>query len=128
MSWFAAHIILRVELRRQPQSRFPLWENIVLLQADTEEEAWAKAEQRGREDEGDEDGGFRWGGQPARWVFAGVRKLTLCQDGDKRPRDGTEVSFNELEVSSEEAIAKLLAGQPVSVKLADKYGAVTHKS
>ena len=128
MSWFAAHIVLRVEFKTQPQARFPLWENIVLLQAETGEEAFAKAEQRGREEEGDDDGSFRWGGQPARWVFAGVRKLTLCQDSDKRPRDGTEISFNELEVSSEEALGKLLAGQPVSVKLADRFGAVLHKS
>ena len=127
MSWFTAHILLRVERKSQPQNRFRLWENIVRLQAKTEEEAFVKAERRGRE-EGDDDGSFRWGGQPARWVFAGVRKLTLCQDSDKRPRDGTEVSFNELEVGSEEAIGKLLAGQPVSVKIADKFGAVIHKS
>ncbi len=128
MSWFAAHVLLYVKLKTRPQHRFPLWENIILLQAESEEEAFAKAERQGREEEGDEDGSFRWGGQPAEWVFAGVRKLTLCQDSEKRPRDGTEVSFNEMEVSSEEAIGKLLAGQPVSVKIADKFRAVAQKS
>ncbi len=128
MSWFAAHVLLYVKLKDHPQSRFPLWENIILLQAESEEEAFAKAERQGREEEGDEDGSFRWGGQPAEWVFAGVRKLTLCQDSERRPRDGTEISFNEMEVNSEEAIGKLLAGQPVSVKIADKFRVVAQKS
>jgi len=121
MSWFAAHILLYVKLKSHPQNRFPLWENIILIQAESEDEAFTKAEQRGHEEEGDEDGSFRWGGQPAQWVFAGVRKLTLCQDAEKRPRDGTEVSFTEMEVGSKEAIGKLLQGEPVSVKLMDKF-------
>lgn len=121
MSWFAAHILMYVKLKAHPQDRFPVWENILLIQAESEDEAFAKAEQWGHEEEGDEDGSFRWGGQPAQWVFAGVRKLTLCQDAEKRPRDGTEVSFTEMEVDSREAIEKLLQGEPVAVKLMDQF-------
>jgi hypothetical protein len=121
MNWFAAHLVMYVKLKDQPQDRFPLWENIVLVKAVSEDEAFAKAEQRGREEEGDDDGSFRWAGNPARWVFAGVRKLTTCQDADKRPTDGTEVSFTEMEIHSEEAIRKLLEGEPVSVKFTEKF-------
>lgn len=116
MNWYAAHLVMYVERKAKHQDRFPLWENIVLIRADTEDEAFAKAEQRGREDEGDDDGTFRWGDEPACWVFAGVRKLTLCQDAEKRPGDGTEISFTELEVGSTETIGKLLAGEAVTVK------------
>ncbi len=121
MSWYAAHLILYVKLKDHPQKRFPLWENIVLIKADSEEEAFVKAEQRGREEEGDDDGSFRWGAKPAQWVFAGVRKLTTCQDADKRPTDGTEVSFIELEADSRETIKKLVAGQAVSVTVAERF-------
>lgn len=121
MSWYAAHLILYVKLKDQHQKRFPLWENIVLIKAGSEEEAFAKAEQRGREEEGDDDGSFRWGGKPAEWVFAGVRKLTSCQDPDKRPNDGTEISYTEMEADSREAIEKLVAGQAVSVKVTERF-------
>ena len=117
MSWFTAHLVMYVKLKDGTQDRVPVWENMVLIKAPSEEVALAKAEQHGRAEEGDDEGTFRWGGKPARWVFAGVRKVTLCQDSQRRPDDGTEVSFMELEVASEEAVAKLVAGDPVSVKV-----------
>lgn len=124
MSWFAGHLVLYVKFKDQPQDRFPVWENIVLIRADSEDEAFAKAEQRGRAD-AEDDCTFRWGNRPARWVFAGVRKLTACQDPEKRPGDGTEVSFVELELGSEAAIRKLLDGESVSVKLREKFHAAS---
>jgi hypothetical protein len=120
MSWFAAHLVLYVKWKEPSQKRFPVWENIVLIKADSEEEALEKAERRGREEEGD-DGTFRWGGQPAAWVFAGVRKLTACQDPQKRPGDGTEISYTEMEVRSQEAVEHLVQGQPVAVRFKEKF-------
>lgn len=119
--WYAAHLILYVKLNDHTQRKYPIWENIVLIKARTDEEALAKAEKRGRDDEGDDDGTFRWGGKPAHWVFAGVRKVTLCEDPETRPDDGTEVSYTELEVDSEQAVRKLVAGQPVAVKYKDEF-------
>ena len=127
MAWYAAHLIMYVKLKDHRQDRFPVWENIVLIKADSEEEAFATAERRGRADAGDDDGGFRWGDHPAAWVFAGVRKLTLCQDSGKRPGDGTEVSYTEMEVGSVEAIEKLLGGEPVPVRLCEKFNTVIGK-
>jgi Domain of unknown function (DUF4288) len=120
MSWFTAHLVMYVKLKDQSQKRFPAWENMVLLKADSEDEAFEKAERRGREDEGDDDGSFRWGGQPATWVFAGVRKLTSCQDAEKRPGDGTEVSFLEMEFGSQEALEQFVAGESVTVRFREK--------
>jgi hypothetical protein len=114
-NWYAAHLILYVKLKDHPQRHYPVWENILLLKARSEEEAFAKAETRGKEEEGDDGGTFRWAGKPARWVFAGVRKLTLCEDPERRPDDGTEVSYTELEVDSEQAVRKLVRGQSVGV-------------
>jgi hypothetical protein len=119
-TWYAAHLILYVQFKNGRQRKFPVWENIILIKAKSEEEAFAKAEQRGKEDEGDDDT-FKWEGKPARWVFAGVRKLTLCDDPERRPDDGTEVSYTEMEVDSEQAVAKLVGGQSVSVTYTDEF-------
>ena len=120
MTWYAAHLLLYVKLKRRRQARYPVWENIVLIRARTEEEAFAKAEEHGRADAAPDDT-FTWDGQPAEWVFAGVRKLTLCEDEGERPGDGTEVSYLELEAPSLAAIQKLMDGEPASVKIADGF-------
>lgn len=121
MNWYAAHLVLYVRFKRRPQTRFPVWENIVLVKAKNEEEAFRKAEQRGQEDAGDDDNTFRWGGKPAEWVFAGVRKLVLCVDPETRPGDGTEVSYTEMVLPSEKAIRQLVAGEHVSVRIVDEF-------
>lgn len=54
-------------------------------------------------------------------MFAGVRKLTSCEDEEQQPGDGTEVSYLELELSSEEALQKFLDGE-VSEESADLSG------
>ena len=116
MNWYAAHLILYVKFKEPSQAYFPLWENIVLIQADMEDEAWTKAEQLGRDEEGDEDGTFRWDDKPATWVFAGVRQLLLCVDPEERPGDGTEVTYSEMEVDSLAALEQFVSGQPATVR------------
>ena len=123
MTWYAAHIVMFVELKDRTQPRYPVWENVVLVQAATEAEAFEKAERHGRSEEGDDGGTFRWGGRPARWVFAGVRKLTECPTASERPDDGTEVTYNEFELASRAAVEKLAAGEPVSAVFRDRYRA-----
>ena len=52
MAWYAAHIVLYFRLKKRRQKRFVVWENIVLINAKSEEEAIAKAEERGSQDRG----------------------------------------------------------------------------
>ncbi len=119
--WYAAHIILFARRKHDAAGKVPVWENIVLIKANSEDEAFAKAEARGKSDEGDDDGTFRWNGEPAEWVFAGVRKLTLCDDADKRPGDGSEITYTELEVNSEQSVRDLVAGKAVNVRVVDQF-------
>jgi Domain of unknown function (DUF4288) len=120
MKWYAAHVILYFKLRNRKQRRFRVWENIVLIRARDSEEAYAKAEARGREDAFD-DPTLTWGGHPAQVIFAGVRKITLCVDPDLRPNHGTEVTYIEMDLGSEEAIRKLVEMEPVSVEIVDWF-------
>ena len=115
MPWFAAHVIMSVRFKDGNQDTYPVWENIILLEAPTDKEAWQKAEQRAIEDEGDSQGSFTWGGRPATWVFAGIRKLIMTDYLGARPESGTEVTYSEMELATAEDLRKLVDGESVEV-------------
>jgi hypothetical protein len=121
--WYVAHILMYVKRNHKTHGRIPVWENIVLIKADSEEAAFAKAQEIGKRGEGDDDGSFRWGGHPAEWVFAGVRKVTLCEDPEKRHGDGAEISYCEMEVDTEQSVWNLLDGKATTVRLNDLFSA-----
>lgn len=120
--WYAAHVILHVELVGVARKAIPVWENVILVQAESEDEAFAKAERYGQSQAGHSNGpGFTWDGHPARWVFDGVRKLTLCENAAERPGDGTELTYLQLRVASPEALRKLLDGEDVGVTYTEQF-------
>src|SRR5580698_10239549 len=123
MNWYAAHLILYFKRRKGPQARFLVWENIVLIRADSSDEAYDKAEQRGRQEEAIDDETLTIGGHPSCLVFAGVRKVTLCQDERARPTDGSEISYNELVLRNGAAIKKLVDGKTVPVEVLSPFPA-----
>lgn len=115
MTWYIAHIVMSVRFKDGKQDKYPVWENLVLFEATSEKEAWEKAELRARRYEGDTQGSFRWEERPATWVFAGIRKVIRCEIPEVQPTSGTEVSYSEFEVATEEALQKLVAGDPVEI-------------
>jgi len=116
-----------VRFKKHRQTHFPVWENVILIKARSDLEAFKKAEKRGREEEGDCGGTFRWGGKPARWVFAGVRQLITCDNLQKRPSDRSEVTYLELDVSSKKELKKFVDGESAVVKMLDMRREPTHK-
>jgi hypothetical protein len=119
--WFAAHVVMMTQLKEHKQDHFPVWENIVLIEAANEAEAFEKAEARGRADEGDDDGSYRYGRRPAKWVFGGVRKLTECIVASGRPESGDEITYLELYFKTKQEVKRFVAGKSQSVIIADKF-------
>ena len=113
--WYAAHAIMYVKFKDGNQDKYPFWENIILIEAVSSDEAFEKAEARARLDEGDSSNSFTWEGRPATWVFAGLRKLISCVDSEERPSHGTELTYSQMEVQSETDFKKLVSGDPVMV-------------
>ena len=116
--WYAAHVIMSVKFTDpQDQTVYPVWENIFLVCATNEDAARAKAQELGRSNETDGSDGFRWKGKPAKWVFAGIRKLIECRSDDEsdRPVDGAEVTYSQIILPDREALTKLVNGRPVTV-------------
>ncbi len=122
MPWYAAHVVLYYEFRDGPQVEYPVMENIYLIHAGTDDEAFAKAEKRGRSD-CTEDESLSVKGRPARLVFGGVRKLisciadpeTLAPSPVETIEDGAEATYSFLVVSSRQNLDALIKGDPVNV-------------
>lgn len=114
---YAAHLILAVDTDGPADRPIPFYENVVLVQADTDAEAMRQACRLGRAEAAADPGDFRWGGQPARWRFVGVRKLIECQPpaGRERLGYGSEVTYSQMAVRSEADLQRLAAGEPVEV-------------
>ena len=116
MTWFAAHVIMYISFKDGRHDNYPVWENVILVEAETENAAHAKAEVYGREGEGDDEGTLRWGQRPASWVFAGVRKLVRCDGDPEPPLEGAEITYSEIVVDTLDAVRDLAAGRRVPLK------------
>jgi hypothetical protein len=117
MPWYAAHAIVYFQLTDGPQDRFQVYENVFLVQAETPDEAWAKAREFARRDEGDDRGSLRVGGRPARRVFGSIRKvMSVAHEGPAgQLGDGDEVTYSEFVVADREALDRLIGDQDVEV-------------
>lgn len=115
MKWYAAHILICTKLKSEKQDKFPVWENVVLIEASSPDEAYEKAEKKGREYEGDSGGSHLYENKPASEVFVGIRKIIECVDSQNKPGDGTEVSYSRMEVADEKSLKNLSEGKPVRV-------------
>jgi hypothetical protein len=117
MNWYAAHLVEYLRLHEKEQKDFFVFENVVLVQASTTEEAFAKAEAYGRDYVSDAP--CWWRGKPATMVFGGVRKLTTCLDSEQRPKDGTEVTYLNLLVTGKSNFQRYLGNEPAVVTVQD---------
>ncbi|MBI4347949.1 MAG: hypothetical protein HY553_13915 [Elusimicrobia bacterium] len=107
--------MLYTKLKRGKQTSFPVWQNVYLIQASTPAAALKKAARLGRANSGDSGGSYTYGNEPARIVFGGVRSVIECDNSAARPRDGTEVSYLELEVRGLQALKRLISDETVQI-------------
>jgi hypothetical protein len=105
------------------QDVFPVWENVLLIEAADSDEAWDRATARAREDETDADNGSgtTFNGRTAGWVFEGIRKvLTVSHQSAKEELgSGDEITFSEFLLTSEAEVRNLADGKEVSLRYSD---------
>lgn len=118
--WFAAHVILLARFKDGNQDSFPVWENIILIEAESADEAWEKAERNGAESAS--VGEFSFDDRPAYWEFAGVRKLLQIGTMDPQERmpggheeNGIEATYSAFTLKNEEDVRKLVDNQAVEL-------------
>jgi hypothetical protein len=120
MIWYAAHIVMVQRfVDGAAQDEFGVYENVYLVCADTEEEAFGKAEAIGRS-KATVGGDQTWCGRPTKWEYAGIRKLILCgtmtERGEGPPKEGDEITYSQFTVSSEGDLDLLTQGESVAVQ------------
>ena len=116
--WYAAHVILAYRYAEGTQTEFPVQENVYLVQADSFEEAYRTAERLGQEEGAYDKPSAVYDGVPVRLAFEGVRRVVECLPND-RLETGTELTYTEYLVDSEDGLKDLVAGHDVPVVLQD---------
>ncbi len=116
-NWYVASAILYLKYKEGSQDDFEVLKKNFLIEAQSQDEAWVKAEKRALECEGDDNGILTYNGRPARRVYVGLREVLFCDDEEQRPTDSTELTFSEFTVESEKELEKLSNGETVTVFL-----------
>jgi len=126
MTWYTASLIQTIKLKNSQQDIYPVYEDNILIEANSVKEAFEKADSIGIEVSQIDDQ-LELNGKPAEMVYMGVRKMIEIHDSlsttdslkiDK-PYSGVEVSYSYLEVDSEEKLNQLAQGKAVVVNLID---------
>jgi len=119
MQWYGAHLIKYLKYKDNIQNGYVIYENIVLVSAETPGEALLEAEKYGKSEEVDTTIGPN--DRPAEWIFAGVRYVMPCSNVNELSETslvhGTKITSRFLQVESEADIEKLVEEEEVKVKL-----------
>ena len=115
LNWYAAHAMMVMKFQDGNQDLYRIMENIILISAESDEEAVDKATQRAKEDEVGVEDDYTYDGRPITWEFAGLRKLITCVFSEERPKNGTELTYSEFELSDKESLEKYINGDVVTV-------------
>lgn len=112
--WYCAHGIFYFEC--DLQDSFLIHENVYLVNAVSDDEALAMAEEIASKDEDlSEDGHLELNGKKARYRFAGIRKLieveTDAETAEGRLHSGIEVTYSVLEVDTLAEVRQLAKGE-----------------
>ncbi|CAG0990796.1 MAG: DUF4288 domain-containing protein [Anaerolinea sp.] len=119
MTWYAAHLIEYFRLREGHQEKYPVWESVILIQANSVGEALDLAHQIGKEKYDATDDTWHLDDQPATKIFLGIRKIVECDldDADSSPALGTEITYTKMEVNTEDEARRMAHGESVTVTM-----------
>lgn len=108
------------------------WENLILIEANHDDDLWAIAEARTLDVDTSAEFEMHPGcGVPARWEYAGTRKIVWVRNDTVEDKlvSGDELTYNTLLFDSQQDIDRFVAGAECSVRIADDSNELPiHKS
>jgi hypothetical protein len=120
MTWYAASILIAIRPQEGPPLPILVYENVVLIEADSVDGAMGTARQIAHTEVMLDDK-VTVEDKPAQRLFAGIRKLIVIQNpasptaDEATPTTGTEVTYSLFEVATEEDLDRLVRGDEVTV-------------
>lgn len=120
MTWYAASLIETVVVLDGEQSSFPVYENVILLEAKTPSQAHSQAKKIGQQEALGEEN-LKLDGKLAKRVFVGVRKLMTIsnpfpmEQDTEPPVSETEITYSEFELTTFKDVESLAAGAAIVV-------------
>ena len=125
MTWYGVSLLFVTKTIEDGQTIFPVSEEVYLINASNDEEAWREAEKIGQYDAAI-NGVTDFNGISANREFLGIRKLrsiynpVSAKDIDKtHPVHGSEITRSDFEIVGESSLEDLKNGRPVSVLYVD---------
>ena len=121
MTWFAASIIMTTRPVDQSPGPILTYENVVLIEAKSSDEAFSKATEYANAAIVVDDS-LAVDDKPVIESFAGIRKLINISNphpldlDHAPPTTGTEISYSCFEVANEQDLAKLVKGEDVVIR------------
>lgn len=116
--WFwciLSEIAVKKAANRSGSARGEVWENLIIIQATDEKEAYRKAMSHGKKLNGDSSGTLRLDGKPAEKLFLGVQDMGLVAE---EIGDGCEILFWSRRQTLEKAKSRI-RGEKVLPRLAE---------
>jgi len=116
--WYSASIIFFFEYKDGKQDDYVVWENTYLLQANSDEEARKKADEYGRQYEGDSNGTLTLEGRPVIQKYGGIRKLMEATNSiniEQNALEGAEITYSEFVVEDRKTLDDLISGKTVKL-------------
>lgn len=123
MTWFAVHALVALK-KHTPSWPTLVNENIFLVEATHVEQAVSEGSRMAMLEVAVEDG-LTIDNEPATRIFVGVRKVVAISNPEHLdldqvpPVSGTEVTYSEYEVASEEDLQRLANGLSVVLRYVD---------
>lgn len=123
MTWYAVHALIALR-KEDASSPIPVYENIFLVEAENVSKAKNIGTAFAMQEVSVEDE-LLVSGVPAKRDFLGIRKIVNVSNPEHmdldqdRPVSGTEITYFEYEVDSNESLEKMVNGEPVWLRCVD---------
>ena len=125
MTWYGASLLFAAKLSEGNQDKFPVSEEVYLINAPDDETAWRSAEEIGHKD-ARINGSIELDSKSAKRQFLGIRKLrsiynpaTMDDIDQNAPTHGSEITRSHFEIVGQSALDDLRNGLPVTMLYLD---------
>lgn len=121
MTWYVASVIMSIKRVHGAQNGIPVYENFVLIEGNSPDEALQKAILLGKQEEQCNDD-MTLDNEPAKMVFEGIRKIVNISNPEhlsldqECPVNGTELTYSEYLLDDEIQLKCLVTGKEVSIR------------